>query len=80
VDTLVQGSATYLPPAGSGLPSKIIRPAAPLQIATVYGPPSGIVFYESLLLATSCIPYLRGTTYEKPRSAMCSYLRFLYEL
>jgi len=29
---LVQGSATYGPKAGSGPPSKIIRPAAPLQL------------------------------------------------
>jgi len=30
---LKQGSATYDPRAGSGLPSKIMRPADPIQIA-----------------------------------------------
>jgi len=35
---LVQGSATYGPRAGSGPPIKIIRPAAPLQIAVISSP------------------------------------------
>ena len=53
-----QGSATY------GPPSKIIRPAAPLQIVGTARPRSGIIFYESALLATFVVH-----TYEKPYCA-----------
>ena len=35
---LAQGSATYDPRPGSGLPSKIIRPAVPLQIVVIVWP------------------------------------------
>jgi len=34
-------------------------------VVTVWPAYSGIIFYESALLATFCIEYLRGTTYEK---------------
>ena len=65
---LGQGSGAYGPRAGSGPPSKIIRPVAPLQNCSnysMYSPPSGIIFHESVLLSTSCIAYLWGNTYEK---------------
>jgi len=62
-----QGSATYGPRAGSGPPSETIRPQTlcnncVARLVVLY-------FYESALLATSCIAYLCGTTYEKRHSA-----------
>jgi len=36
----------------------------------MYDPPSGIVFHESTIFATSCITYLRGTSYEIPHFAV----------
>jgi len=67
--SLAQGSATY------GPPSKTIRPAAPLQIAWLYGPPSGIMFYELALLQAPCnflyrLLMMSYSTYEKPNCAV----------
>jgi len=64
-----QGSATY------GPPSKTIRPAAPLQIVWLYGPPSGIMFYELALLQPPCnllhrLLMRNYSTYEKPHCAV----------
>jgi len=59
---LQQRSATYGPLAGSGPPSKMIWAAAPLPNCSNVRPLSRITFYDSALLATSCIEYLRETT------------------
>jgi len=41
------------------------------QIAvTVWPACSGMIFYESAFLATFCIEYSRGTTYEKPHGTV----------